>query len=73
MSQPNPILAACAQSTQAYQHAILQTSEAVVQWLQQPEMYQGKSVAELRERIQLNFTTGGLGNQAAVERAVEYF
>ncbi len=30
--------------------AIAQSSEAVVQWLQQPEMWSGKSVAELRER-----------------------
>ncbi len=73
MSRLNPILAASAQSTDAYQQAIKQTSEAVVQWLQQPEMYQGKSVAELRERIQLDFTSQGLGNQAAIERAVEFF
>ncbi|MEI2682211.1 aspartate aminotransferase family protein [Erwinia sp. OLMDLW33] len=73
MSRLNPILAASAQSTEAYQQVIEQTSKAVVQWLQQPEMYQGKSVAELRERIQLDFTPQGLGNQAAIERAVEYF
>lgn len=73
MSRLNPILAASVQSTDAYQQAIKQTSEAVVQWLQQPEMYQGKSVAELRERIQLDFTSQGLGNQAAIERAVEFF
>jgi len=73
MSRLNPILAASAQSTDAYQQAIKQTSEAVVQWLQQPEMYQGKSVAELRERIQLDFTSQGLGNQAAIERAGEFF
>lgn len=73
MSTFNPILAASAQSTEAYLQAIAQTSQAVVQWLQQPEMYQGKSVAELRERIELNFTSSGLGNQAAIERAVEYF
>jgi len=73
MSRLNPILAASAQSTDAYQQALKQTSEAVVQWLQQPEMYQGKSVAELRERIQLDFTSQGLGNQAAIERAVEFF
>ncbi|MEM8266429.1 aspartate aminotransferase family protein, partial [Morganella morganii] len=42
-------------------------------WLQQPEMYQGKSVAELRERIKLDFTPQGLGNQAAIDRAIEYF
>ncbi len=52
MSELNPILAGSAQSTEAYQQAIAQSSEAVVQWLQQPEMYQGKTVAELRERIQ---------------------
>lgn len=73
MSRSNPILAGSAQSTESYQQAIAQASEAVVQWLQQPEMYQGKSVAELRERIQLDFNPQGLGNQAAIERAVEYF
>lgn len=73
MSRLNPILAASVESTDAYQQAIKQTSEAVVMWLQQPEMYQGKSVAELRERIQLDFTSQGLGNQAAIERAVEFF
>ena len=73
MSRTNPILAASAESTEAYQQAIAQTSAAVVQWLQQPEMYQGKSVAELRERIQLDFNAEGLGNQAAIERAIEYF
>jgi len=73
MSKLNPILAASAQSTEAYQQAIAQSSEAVVQWLQQPEMYQGKTVAELRERIQLDFNPHGLGNQAAIERAIEYF
>ncbi len=30
-------------------------------------------MAELRERIKLDFTPQGLGNQAAIERAVEYF
>lgn len=73
MSELNPILAASAQSTEAYQQAIAQSSEAVVQWLQQPEMYQGKSVAELRERITLDFNPQGLGNQVAIERAIEYF
>lgn len=73
MSRSNPILAGSAQSTASYQQAIAQASEAVVQWLKQPEMYQGKSVAELRERIQLDFNPQGLGNQAAIERAVEYF
>ncbi|AML58553.1 L-2,4-diaminobutyrate decarboxylase [Serratia rubidaea] len=73
MSKPNPILAGSAQSIEAYQQAIAQSSEAVAQWLQQPEMYQGKTVAELRERIQLDFNPQGLGNQAAIERAVEYF
>ena len=63
MSELNPILAASAQSTEAYQQAIAQSSAAVVQWLQQPEMYQGKSVAELRERITLDFNPNGLGNQ----------
>ncbi|TPG64912.1 pyridoxal phosphate-dependent decarboxylase family protein [Ewingella americana] len=73
MSELNPILAASVQSTEAYQQAIAQSSEAVVQWLQQPEMYQGKTVAELRERITLDFNPQGLGNQAAIERAIEYF
>lgn len=73
MSELNPILAASAQSTEAYQQAIAQSSAAVVKWLQQPEMYQGKSVAELRERITLDFNPNGLGNQAAIERAIEYF
>ena len=73
MSKLNPILAASAQSTEAYKQAIAQSSQAVVQWLQQPEMYQGKSVAELRERITLDFNPQGLGNQAAIERAIEYF
>lgn len=73
MSELNPILAGSAQSTEAYQQAIAQTSAAVVQWLQQPEMYQGRSVAELRERIQLDFNPQGLGNQVAIERAIEYF
>ena len=73
MSKANPILAGSAQSIEAYQQAIAQSSEAVAQWLQQPEMYQGKTVAELRDRIQLDFNPQGLGNQAAIERAVEYF
>ncbi|ROR15178.1 aspartate aminotransferase family protein [Erwinia sp. JUb26] len=73
MSRLNPILAGSAQSTEAYRQAIAQSSEAVAQWLQQPEMYQGKTVAELRERITLDFNPQGLGNQAAIERAVEYF
>lgn len=73
MSESNPILAASAQSTEAYQQAIAQSSQAVVQWLSQPEMYQGKTVAELRERIKLDFTSQGIGNEAAIERAVEFF
>ncbi|MBU9844891.1 pyridoxal phosphate-dependent decarboxylase family protein [Rahnella ecdela] len=73
MSELNPILAGSAQSTEAYQQAIAQSTEAVVQWLKQPEMYQGKTVAELRERIKLDFNPNGLGNQAAIERAIEYF
>ncbi len=73
MSNNNPILASAAGSIEAYQQVIAQSSEAVVQWLQQSEMYQGKSVAELRERIALEFNPQGLGNQAAIERAVEYF
>ena len=36
-------------------------------------MYQGKSVAELRERIKLDFTPQGTGNRAAIDRAIEYF
>ncbi|MBK4783029.1 MAG: aspartate aminotransferase family protein [Pantoea sp. Pent] len=73
MSEVNPILAASAPSIEAYQQAIAQSSAAVVQWLQQPEMYQGKTVAELLERITLDFNPNGLGNQAAIERAIEYF
>ena len=73
MSTLNPILAGSAQSVEAYQQVIEQTSQAVVQWLKQPEMYQGKSVDELRERITLDFNEQGLGNQAAIERAIEYF
>ncbi|MXP50138.1 aspartate aminotransferase family protein [Pantoea sp. Eser] len=73
MSRLNPILAASEQSTEAYQQAIAQSSAAVVKWLEQPEMYQGKTVAELRERITLDFNPQGLGNQAAIERAIEYF
>ncbi len=63
MSKLNPILAGSAQSIDAYQQAIAQTSQAVAQWLQQPEMYQGKSVDELRERITLDFNEQGLGNR----------
>ncbi|MGY5957116.1 Aspartate aminotransferase family protein [Kosakonia sp. BK9b] len=73
MSDLNPILSGSAPSIAAYQDAIAQSTKAVVQWLQQPEMYQGKTVEQLRERIQLEFTAQGLGNQAAIERAVEYF
>ena len=71
MSTLNPILAGSAQSVEAYQQVIEQTSQAVVQWLKQPEMYQGKSVDELRERISLNLT-----NRVWVRRrltAIEYF
>jgi L-2,4-diaminobutyrate decarboxylase len=73
MSDVNPILSGSAQSIAAYQDAIEQSTKAVVQWLKQPEMYQGKTVEQLRERINLEFTSQGLGNQAAIERAVEYF
>ena len=73
MSTLSPILAGSAQSVEAYQQVIEQTSQAVVQWLKQPEMYQGKSVDELRERISLEFNEQGLGNQAAIDRAIEYF
>ena len=73
MSKLNPILAGSAESIDAYRQAIAQSSKAVEQWLQQPEMYQGKTVAELRERIQLDFNPQGLGNQVAIERAIEYF
>ncbi|KGA42124.1 aspartate aminotransferase family protein [Pectobacterium odoriferum] len=72
-TEVNPILASSAQSIEAYQDAMTQSSQAVMQWLQQPEMYQGKTVAELRERITLDFNPQGLGNQAAIERAIEYF
>ncbi len=44
MSKLNPILASSAHSAEAYRQAIAQSSEAVVQWLQQPEMYQGKAL-----------------------------
>ncbi len=44
MSTLNPILAGSAQSVEAYQQVIEQTSQAVVQWLKQPEMYQGKAL-----------------------------
>lgn len=30
-------------------------------------------MAELRERIKLDFTPQGLGSQAAIDRAIEYF
>lgn len=73
MSQINPILASSEQGIAAYQQAMQQSSEAVVQWLKQPEMYQGKTVAELKARIALEFSPEGLGNQAAIERAVEFF
>ncbi|ARD60880.1 aspartate aminotransferase family protein [Kosakonia radicincitans DSM 16656] len=73
MSDVNPILSGSAQSIAAYQDAIEQSTKAVVQWLKQPEMYQGKTVEQLSERINLEFTSQGLGNQAAIERAVEYF
>ena len=73
MSDINPILCGSAESIAAYQAAIEQSSQAVVQWLQQPEMYQGKTAGQLRERINLEFTAQGLGNQAAIERAVEFF
>ncbi|WP_275554270.1 aspartate aminotransferase family protein [Mixta sp. Marseille-Q2659] len=73
MSDLNPILSGSAQSIAAYQEAIEQSTKAVVEWLKQPEMYQGKSVEELRERIKLEFSSQGLGNQVAIERAVEYF
>lgn len=73
MSDINPILSGSEQSIAAYQDAIEQSTKAVVQWLQQPEMYQGKTVEQLRERINLAFNAQGLGNQAAIERAVEYF
>lgn len=73
MSRSHPILASSAQSIEEYQQAIAQTSQAVVEWLQQPQMYKGKTVAELKERIQLDFNPQGLGNQVAIERAIEYF
>ncbi|VFS36393.1 L-2,4-diaminobutyrate decarboxylase [Enterobacter cancerogenus] len=73
MSDSNPILFSSAQSIDAYKQAIEQSTQAVMQWLKQPEMYQGKTVAELRDRIQLDFNPKGLGNDAAIERAVEFF
>ena len=38
MSDINPILSGSEQSIAAYQDAIEQSTKAVVQWLQQPEM-----------------------------------
>ena len=73
MSDNNPILSGSAQSIAAYQEAIEQSSQAVIDWLKQPEMYQGKTVDQLCDRIQLNFTDEGLGNQATIARAIEYF
>ncbi len=73
MSDLNLILSGSEQSIAAYQDAIDQSTQAVVAWLKQPEMYQGKTVEQLRERINLEFNAEGLGNQAAIERAVEYF
>ncbi len=73
MSDLNLILSGSEQSIAAYQDAIDQSTKAVVEWLKQPEMYQGKTVEQLRERINLEFSSEGLGNQAAIERAVEYF
>ena len=73
MSDSNPILFSSAQSIDAYQQAIEQSTQAVMQWLKQPEMYQSKTVAELRDRIKLDFNPKGLGNEAAIERAVEFF
>ncbi|MCU6670218.1 aspartate aminotransferase family protein [Enterobacteriaceae bacterium H4N4] len=73
MSDLNPILSSSAQSIEAYQQAIEQSTQAVMQWLKQPEMYQGKTVAELRESINLDFSPQGLGNETAIARAVEYF
>ncbi len=43
MSDSNPILFSSAQSIDAYQQAIEQSTQAVMQWLKQPEMYQGKT------------------------------
>ena len=73
MSDLNLILSGSAQSIAAYQEAIDQSTQAVVEWLKQPEMYQGKTVEQLRERINLEFSAEGLGNQATIARAVEYF
>lgn len=73
MSDLNLILSGSEQSIAAYQDAIDQSTQAVVAWLKQPEMYQGKTVEQLRERINLEFNAQGLGNQVAIERAVEYF
>lgn len=42
MSDSNPILFSSAQSIDAYQQAIEQSTQAVMQWLKQPEMYQAK-------------------------------
>lgn len=63
MSDSNPILFSSAQSIEAYQQAIEQSTQAVMQWLKQPEMYQGKTVAELRDRIKLDFNPKGLATK----------
>lgn len=73
MSDLNLILSGSEQSIAAYQDAIDQSTQAVVAWLKQPKMYQGKTVEQLRERINLEFNAQGLGNQVAIERAIEYF
>ncbi len=56
MSTLNPILAGSAQSVEAYQQVIEQTSQAVVQWLKQPEMYQGKALTSCVSVSPLNLT-----------------
>ncbi len=59
MSTLNPILAGSAQSVEAYQQVIEQTSQAVVQWLKQPEMYQGKALTNCVSVSPLNLTNRG--------------
>jgi len=68
MSDSNPILFSSAQSIEAYQQAIEQSTQAVMQWLKQPEMYQGKTVAELRDRISLLRAGGEDADPAGLTR-----
>ncbi len=68
----NPILLVQRRALEAYQQVIEQTSQPLCS-ASQPGDASGKSVDELRERISLEFNEQGLGNQAAIDRAIEYF